>query len=517
MSSAMKTQMRRIARQAAAPALAFLLVFTAACETKESLERKRIRNVEKGLLHAVFIKGTTPEKMDLETRMRFYRVPGLSLAVMDENALAWSRTYGYKNGENFDPVTPDTMFQAGALSRPVTAAAVLRAVDENRLALSDDIRLHLRSWRLPPGVPDLTLRGLLSQSDGLLLQVFPGYPPDGPIPSLLQILNGEHPANNLPLAEPRRPSVVEVESESGYVILQQLLADIHGESFAALIKKNVLDPLSMENSTFEIVPPPGLESRAALGHDREGRLIEGGWRIYPESAAKGLWTTPEDLIRFVARLMAAARGEPDHLLSHVSARGLFSPQSGDRSFGFMVEGSGQDIFFHLMGKTEGYACWLFVYPYRGQGAAVMTNSSNGFVLIEEIFRALSAAYDWPGFKPVEKPLYRLDPSVYTEYVGRYEVTPDYILDVTHEGYYLVIRPTGQTATKFYVESPAFFFSVDPFIRIQFVRDDAGGVKGLILWQQDFQQEARKISLPEKSVSGDEVDGLGNRLDGDVAK
>lgn len=486
------TRMRRAARQAAAPALAFLLVFAAACETKDSLTQKRIRNVEKGLLRAVFIKGMPPEKLDLETRMRFYRVPGLSLAVMDENTIAWSRTYGYKNGENFDPITPDTVFQAGALSRPVTAAAVLRAAEENRLALADDIRLHLRSWSLPPGGPDLTPRGLLAQADGLLPQIFPGYPRDEPIPSLLQILSGEDPARNLPLTEPRRPSVVDVESESGYVIIQQLLSDVYGEPFADIVNETVLDPLGMKDSTFEIVLPPELEERAALGHGREGRPIEGGWRLYPESAAKGLWTTPEDLIRFVARLMAAARGESGNLLSPVSARGLFSPQSGDRSFGFMVEGSGQDVFFHLMGKTEGYACWLFVYPYRGQGAAVMTNSSNGFVLIEEIFRALSEVYDWPGFKPVEKPLYRLDPSVYTEYVGRYEVTPDYILDVMYEDYYLVIRPTGQAPTQFYVESPAIFFSIDPFVRIQFVRDDAGEVKGLVLWQQDFQQEARKI-------------------------
>lgn len=492
MSPRKKHRTGRTRLRAGAAASAFLMIFAAACETQESLTRKRIRDVERGLLPAVFIKGTKPEKMDLKTRMRFYRVPGLSMAVMDDTLMGWSGTYGYKNGENFDPVTPDTLFQAGALSRPVTAAAVLRAAEDNRLALSDDIRLHLRSWSLPPAAPALTPSGLLARADGLLPQVFEGYPRGEPIPSLLQILNGEDPARNLPLAEPERVAAVDVESDSGYVILQQVLSDLYETSFPELMKENVLDPLEMKDSTFEIRLSSELEERAALGHGREGRPLEGGWRLYPESAAKGLWTTPADLMLFVSRMMDAARGEPGSLLRSDSARRLFTPQAGNRSFGFIIEGSGQDVFFHLMGRTEGYACWLFIYPYRGQGAAIMTNSSNGFVLIEEIFRALSEVYDWPDFKPLEKPLYRLDPSIYAEYVGRYEVTPEYLLDVTFEDYYLVIQPTGQAPTHFYVESPAIFFSIDPFIRIQFVRDDAGEVKGMILWQQDFQQEARKI-------------------------
>jgi hypothetical protein len=123
----------------------------------------------------------------------------------------------------------------------------------------------------------------------------------------------------------------------------------------------------------------------------------------------------------------------------------------------------------------------------------MTNSDNGPVLIDEILRAVSAAYDWPDYKAEEKPYYRLDPSLYHQYVGRYQITPDYVLDVAFEDYYLVIRPTGQAPTKFYVESETLFFSVDPFIRIQFRKDDRGRVDRLVLWQQDFEQQGTKIS------------------------
>jgi hypothetical protein len=122
----------------------------------------------------------------------------------------------------------------------------------------------------------------------------------------------------------------------------------------------------------------------------------------------------------------------------------------------------------------------------------MTNSDNGFLVADEILRAVSAAYEWPDFKPQERPLFRLDPSIYQDYVGRYQVTPDYALDVTYEDFYLIIRPTGQAPTRFFVENQTFFFSIDPYVRIQFLSDDKGRVKGLILWQQDFKQEAKKV-------------------------
>jgi hypothetical protein len=122
----------------------------------------------------------------------------------------------------------------------------------------------------------------------------------------------------------------------------------------------------------------------------------------------------------------------------------------------------------------------------------MTNSDNGFLLIQEIMAALSEAYGWVHYKPEEKSVLRLDPASYQDFSGTYEVHPNYRLDVSQEDYYLVIRPTGQAATKFYAESQTLFYSTDPYVRIQFLRNKAGAVDGLVLWQQDFELEAKKI-------------------------
>lgn len=413
-------------RKLAAVSLTLVILVTG-CETQESLTRKRIKQVEKGLLRAVTIKGQKPEKLALSARMPFYKVPAVSLAVMDRHEFEWAKAYGVRDPSTLEPVTTGTLFRAGDLGRPLTAAAALSLVTQGRLNLDKDVR------------------ALLTDT-----------------------------------------------SEAAAAALQQLLEDETAKPFAALISELVFGPLGMARSVFWGATAEGPPAAAALGHERDGRPARGGSPLDPAFAAADFWANPSELLAFMGDIMRSAMERGGRLLTPQAARSMLTPQTGMRSFGFAVEGSGQDMRFHLRGRAGGFACTLDVYPYRGQGAVIMTNSDNGLLLADEVLRALSEVYAWPDFKPVEKTLYRLDPSIYPGYVGRYEVTPEYVLDVSHEDYYLVIRPTGQAPTRFYVESQTFFFSVDPYIRIQFHTDGKGHVTGLTLWQQDFKQEARKV-------------------------
>lgn len=394
------------------------IVFLAGCETRESLTRKRLKKVEKGLLRAVTIKGQKSEKLALSVRMPFYKVPAVSLAVMDRHDLEWAKAYGVRDAHTLEPVTTETLFQAGALGQPVAVAAALSLVAQGRLD----------SW----------------------------------------------------------------PSEAGSAVLQRLLEDETGTPFAALLSELVFGPLGMTRSTIKDALSEGPPASAASGHERDGLPVKGGSSIEPASAAAEFWTNPSEFLTFMADIMSAAMDRGGHVLDPERARSMLTPQVGSRSLGFAVEGSGQDVRFYVRGRTSGFSCTLDLYPYRGQGAVIMANSDNGLLLADEVLRALSEVYDWPDFKPVEKTLYRLDSSIYPGYVGRYEVTPEYALEVSYEDYYLVIRPTGQAPTRFYVESQTFFFSVDPYIRIQFHTDEKGDVTGLTLWQQDFKQEARKV-------------------------
>jgi len=473
-------------------------LFLAGCNPQKALTRKRINTVERGLLREVYLKGLKPEKLTLTERMQFYKVPGVGIAVMDKNKPEWVRAYGQKDSQTQQPLTADTLFQGGAFSQMMTAAAALRLAEKGRLDLEADVGSLLRSWKLPRAEPGsdakITPRSLLTHSAGLSDQVFAGYARGEPLPSLKQILDGEKPANNGPVWVPaRRSSASRTRySEPGYVVFEQLLLDQTGKDFPFYLKEIIFDPLGLKNSSFELPLSDELQSRAASGHVRQGQPVQGLANNYPEAAAKGLWTTPRDFLFFLTDLFQAALGGAGKILSPETARYMLSRQVESYGFGFLVDGQGDDIVFNLRGKTNGFACFMTLYPAKGQGAVIMANSDNGFFLIREILCALSETYGWAHYKPEEKPVLRLDPATYAQYVGRYRVNPDYVLDVAAEDYYLVIRPTGQVATKFYAEGQTLFYSTDPYIRIQFMRNKQGAADSLILWQQDFELEAKKI-------------------------
>src|SRR5579859_3674956 len=214
-------------------------------------QTERIRRVESGLLVEPTLYGEKPRVAAITERMAFARVPGVSIAVIDDGELAWAMGYGVRENGRPDPVATETRFQAASISKPTTAFAVLRLVHEGRLDLDEDIQRYLRSWSLPANgawQPRLTLRHLLSHTGGVTVPAFPGYLPDEPIPTLRQVLDGTPPANTSPIRVDTLPGLQHRYSGGGTTIVQQLLIDVVGQPFPVLMRDLVLDPLGMEHS-----------------------------------------------------------------------------------------------------------------------------------------------------------------------------------------------------------------------------------------------------------------------------
>jgi CubicO group peptidase (beta-lactamase class C family) len=455
-----------------------------------------MRSVENGLLKAAVFKGREPEKMKLEERMQYYSVPGVSIAVIYKNKIDWIRAYGIREDGKPEPVTTDSLFQAGALSQSVAALAALHFVDKGQLSLDSDVNSHLSSWKLPDNkmtrARNVSLRDLLSHSAGLMPYEFKGYPQSESLPSIQQILDGQKPADSPAARVYALPGSQYAYSELGYAVLQQLLIDLGERPFPQIMKETIFLPLGMVNCTFESPLPTEMKDTAATGHRREGRPVDGKWYSYPEQSAAGLWTTPTDLALFIIEVVQTALGESQKIASPGLVQEMLTPQIDIQGLGFLIEDVSDNLFFHLWGSNQGYICFMVGYPVRGEGAVVMTNSDNGAYLIDEILRGVSAAYEWPHFQPEEKTLYRLDPSIYAQYVGKYEINPEYVLDVAHEDYYLVITPSGQTPTQFYAQGLSVFFSTDPYTVIRFEKDQEDRVTGLVLTQRGQSQKAKKI-------------------------
>jgi CubicO group peptidase (beta-lactamase class C family) len=118
-------------------------------------------------------------------------VPGLSAAAsVDGELRLLSQGLSTTGGR---PVGPETIFQAGSVSKPVTALAALRLVAQGKLELDTDVDEYLRSWRVPPAddwQPRLTIRQLLSHTAGLTVHGFPGYRRNDPCPTVIEVIEG---------------------------------------------------------------------------------------------------------------------------------------------------------------------------------------------------------------------------------------------------------------------------------------------------------------------------------------
>jgi CubicO group peptidase (beta-lactamase class C family) len=460
----------------------------------------RIARIENGLLPAVVIKGQPPALMTIADRMAHYKVPGVSIAFFDHGQIVWTRAYGFADLASKKPVTPDTLFQAASISKPVTALAALRLVQDGKLSLDENVNAKLRTWKVPENefteTEKVTLRRILSHSAGLTVHGFPGYAAGEPLPTLVQVLNGEKPANTDPIRVDVVPGTMWRYSGGGYVVLQALLVDVTGKPFPQLMNDLVLGPAGMTHSTYDQPLPKNLWPEAATPYRADGEPVKGGWHTYPEMAPAGLWTTPSDLARMAIEVQAEYTGKSSKILSQPMARQMLTHQFGNWGLGFGLEFPGSKPTFGHGGANEGFRCNLEAHTDTGQGLVVMTNSDSGSELTNEIFRAVSKEYAWPDYHPVEHTLIKLDPSVYTPYAGAYDIPGVGTLTVTVKptGLYIQAEPFGPEPIQLLPETPNQFFVLTGDITFAFDRLAATGpVYQLTIHAASQTLEAKKIS------------------------
>ncbi|RKH52713.1 serine hydrolase [Corallococcus aberystwythensis] len=360
----------------------------------------RAARVEAGLAPVV-IEGEKPQSLTLPQWMALYRIPGLSIAVFDKHAIVWARTHGVREAGGSEPVTLETLFQAGSISKPVTALAALHFVEAGKWSLDENINDRLRSWKVPENdftkEQKVTLRRLLSHSAGTTVHGFPGYAVDAPMPTLVQVLEGVAPANTAPVRVDLVPGTKTRYSGGGTSIVQLMMVDQLQKPFPQVMREMVLKPLGMTRSSYEQPLPPALAVRTATGTYASGKSVAGRWHVYPEMAAAGLWTTPSDLARVALEVSSAKAGKSQRVLSQAMTKQMLTQQSERFGLGFQVE-PGTNRFWHG-GSDEGFQAAFMAFGDTGSGVVVMANSDNGFLLFDRLIASVAAEYGWPAFRP----------------------------------------------------------------------------------------------------------------------
>jgi CubicO group peptidase (beta-lactamase class C family) len=392
--------------------LTLLLTLISCSSQKDNLLiEQKIQRIENGLVefsspgYMFQIDSTTKELKTLSERMEHYKVPGLSIAVINDFKLEWAKPYGIVKAGSDQSVTTETWFQAASTSKLVTTAIVLHFVEKGILSLDEDVNNYLKSWKIAENdftrEQKVTLRLLLTHQAGLPATNFPQQEDAGD-PTLVQVLNGELPAMNKPAIVEYVPGTKWQYSNIGFVGIQQILEDVLSKPFAQIAQETVFEPLEMKHSTFVYPLKPELQANEAMPHDAEGIACEPA--MTPTAVAHGgLMTTPSDLAFFTIELMQAYQGLSIRLLSKEMARQMFHKELDldpnmfgialGEGLGVMLYGEGEDfVFAHPGSNYPGMNCWLIGYPGTGRGAVIMTNGAMGEVLAMEIIAAINREY-----------------------------------------------------------------------------------------------------------------------------
>jgi len=477
-------------------AFAGILFFqlTSCAQTVDTAEK--IKQVESNLVPNIRAEGEPA--YSIKDRMAHYNIQGVSIAVIHNYKIEWAKGYGWADKDKQVPVTAQTLFQAGSISKSLNSVGVLKLAQDKKIGLYTDINSYLKSWKFPYDSlakgKKITIANLLSHSAGLTVHGFGGYQKGDAIPTIEQVLDGKKPANSDPVRSMYEPGLKFEYSGGGTTISQLIVMDATGQAYHKYMYDNVLKPLGMTSSTSQPPPSDKAPELISTAYYPDGKEVPGKYHIYPEQAAAGLWTNPTDLSKYIIETQLAYAGKSHKVLDKQMTSLRLTPYN-DKSaaLGVFINAfpDGTKYFQHG-GVDEGFISQYYGSFEGGNGVVVMVNTANGGELIPEIINSVASVYGFKGLnnsKQVKTAV--LADAVLQEYTGQYELGQQFILTVTKDGNGLYAQATGQGKFAITPESQSRFFSKEVGIELEFVRDDQGTVTKMVLYQNGAHK-AKKI-------------------------
>ena len=342
--------------------------------------------------------------------MQKHNTPGIAIAFIENGMLKFATGFGVLNSEKETTVNADTVFSVGSVSKVINAVLILRLVDAGILDLDVDVNHYLKSWKIKESKftssKKITLRHLLSHTAGLTVHGFPDFYPGEELPTVIETLEGKAPAKTPAVQSIFTPGIKMKYSGGGITVSQLVVTDVTGLSYPEAAKKYVFDPLEMKRSTF-LNPLPKTHGNIAKAHDRAGKLTAKprGYQAMPEMAASGLWTSANDLAKFMKALISSYHGESNFLMKETT-RTMMTPietsnakkivpaglkkQTGVGVFLSVLE-NGETLFSHN-GSNESYKALIKGWLESRSAIVILSNGAKARPLIKNIAQDLVVYY-----------------------------------------------------------------------------------------------------------------------------
>ncbi len=324
--------------------------------------------------------------------MSRYNVPGVSIALIENHQVVYRKSFGYADRAARAPMTPDTLLQVASISKNLTAWGVMKLVDDGVIGLDDPVEKYLTRWHIPPSPFDagqVTIRRLLNHTAGISLEGYGrGVPVGEQLPTLEESLSGKTRGCGA-VTLVREPGEAMMYSGGGYTILQLLIEEVTGQTFAGYMKANILDPLGLAHSTF--LWDETVQGRLSRAYGTYYNVIPN--ETYIEDAAGGLYSSLDDMARYAQVVLSGS-----DVLSRESFDLLFEGDGYGLGHGLITFPTGERFIFGG-GTRMGWQSDFVVYPHGGSGIVVLANANGGIILNLELISRWAkwkTGVSWPG-------------------------------------------------------------------------------------------------------------------------
>ncbi|TNF23393.1 MAG: class A beta-lactamase-related serine hydrolase [Deltaproteobacteria bacterium] len=317
----------------------------------------------------------------LDNLVAMRHVPGMAAVVLRGPDVLWRREAGFADLDARRPVTPETRFFAGSVTKLVTTVAVLQLRDAGALDLDAKVARYLPDLALAGGDgATITVRELLTHRSGLRREGADPYWMTYSFPDWPTL------ATELAAAPLDAPPGTRTEySNVGMAVLGQVVAAVSGQAFADYVAEHVLAPLGMDHSTVRA--DAAARATVATAYSREKRHLHGARRVRehgdPQALgpAFGLITTADDLARF-ARFLASAAPDGARVLAATSLAEMRAPQGAlpvwteARGLGFELEKVKGHLRASHNGWFSGHRAELALVPDLGLAVVILANADD---------------------------------------------------------------------------------------------------------------------------------------------
>lgn len=308
---------------------------------------------------------------EMTERVERYGITGVFMGVIHDGRPLWSKGYGYADPDHTQPITDRTVFNVGSVSKPLAVWGVLILVADSMVTLDDPIAPYLHRWQIPPSefnAERITFRHLLQHTSGLSVYGFGGIEPWLPPSNVVEVLEGKTVSSG-PVRLIQEPGTQWRYSGGGYTVLQLLIEELTGLTYAEYMNQTMFAPLGMTHSGYN----PTAFATTSREFNYYGKAIRENQFV--THAAAGLYTSGADLERFLlANLNQNTTVLPSSLIA-----ASFSPTPVDSSHAMSYSRAqlGGNLLIGHGGNNMGWNAQIYLVPKTGDGLYFLTNTTAG--------------------------------------------------------------------------------------------------------------------------------------------